>query len=208
MKEVNKGILDNDVVISAENIQKMGEVIALTCIKTVIIRSGKDLHYLYKGLLRDMNRSKEDNSPFSNAYDIAQEAMLFLCQHIGEKLGDNCITKYGKVVSIKSACYRCADNYLQKQYTRHIANTISLDERITSEPAKTLDDEQKNDYTVVDGLISKMKLTAVEHETLSILMAGFTMLQIGRILNVNRTTIWRRQNSIRKKYMQATNRLI
>lgn len=134
--------------------------------------------------------------------------MLFLCQHIGEKLGDDYTTKYGKVVTIKSACYRCADNYLQKQYTRHIANTISLDERITSEPAKTLDDEQKNDYTVVDGLISKMKLTAVEHETLSILMAGFTMLQIGRILNVNRTTIWRRQNSIRKKYMQATNRLI
>lgn len=26
MKEVNKGILDNDVVISAENIQKIGEV--------------------------------------------------------------------------------------------------------------------------------------------------------------------------------------
>lgn len=206
MKEVNKGILDNDMVISAEIIQKMGEVIALTCIKTVIIRSGKDLHYLYKGLLRDMNRSKEDNSPFSNAYDIAQEAMLFLCQHIGEKLGDNCTTKYGKVVTIKSACYRCADNYLQKQCTRHIANTISLDERITSETAKTLNDEQKNDYTAVDRLISKMKLTAVEHETLSILMAGFTMLQIGRILNVNRTTIWRRQNSIRTKYLQATNR--
>ena len=208
MKRVNKGILDNDMVISAENIQKMGEVIALTCIKTVIIRSGKDLHYLYKGLLRDMNRSKEDNSPFSNAYDIAQEAMLFLCQHIGEKLGDNCITKYGKVVSIKSACYRCADNYLQKQYTRYMVTTISLDERIISEPVKTLDEEQKNDYTFVDGLISKMNFTAVEHETLSILMAGFTMLQIGKILNVNRTTIWRRQNSIRRKYLQATNRLI
>lgn len=134
MKEVNKGILDNDMVISAENVQKMGEVVALTCIKTVIVRSGKDLHYLYKGLLRDMNRSKDDCSPFSNAYDIAQEAMMFLCQHIGEKLGDNYTTKYGKVVTIKSACYCCADNYLQKQYTSHIANTISLDERITAEP--------------------------------------------------------------------------
>ena len=70
MAEVNKGILDNDIVISAENVQKMGEIIALTCIKTVIVRSGKDLHYLYKGLLRDINRSKEDYSPFSNAYDI------------------------------------------------------------------------------------------------------------------------------------------
>lgn len=204
MKEVNKGILDNDMVISAENIQKIGEVIALTCIKTVIVRAGKDLHYLYKGLLRDMNRSKEDNSPFSNAYDIAQEAMLFLCQHIGEKLGDNCITKYGKTTTIRSACYRCADNYLQKQYTRYMANTINLNDRITAEPETILDDEQKNDYTAFDGLVAKMKLTAVEHETLSILMAGFTILQIGRILNVNRTTIWRRQNSIRKKYLQAT----
>ena len=207
MKKVNKGILDNDMVISAENVQKMGEVIALTCIKTVIVRSGKDLHYLYKGLLRDMNRSKDDYSPFSNAYDIAQEAMLFLYQHIGEKLGDNCITKYGKVVSIKSACYRCADNYLQKQYTRHIISTVSLDERITSESETTLDEEQKNDYTAVDGLISKMKLTAVEYETLCAYMAGLTYLEVTRLLNVNRTTIWRRRMSLQKKYALVANSL-
>ena len=204
MKEVNKRIMDNDMVISAENVQKMGEVIALTCIKTVIVRSGKDLHYLYKGLLRDMNRSKDDYSPFSNAYDIAQEAMLFLCQHMGKKLGDDYTTKYGKVVTIKSACYRCADNYLQKQYTRHLSNTISLDERITAKPKTILDDEQKNDYTVVDGLIAKMKLTAAEYDTLCAYMAGLTYLEVTRLLNVNRTTIWRRQNSIRKKYLLAT----
>ncbi len=147
MKEVNKGILDNNIVISAENIQKMGEIIALTCIKTVIVRSGKDLHYLYKGLLRDMNRSKDDYSPFSNAYDIAQESMLFLCQHIGEKLGDNYTTKYGKVVTIKSACYRCADNYLQKQYTRYMANTIGLNERIMSESVNTRRGAEKRLYS-------------------------------------------------------------
>lgn len=207
MKEVNKGILDNDMVISAENVQKMGEVIALTCIKTVMFRSGKDLHYLYKGLLRDMHRSKDDYSPFSNAYDIAQETMLFLCQHIGEKLGDNCITKYGKTTTIKSACYRCADNYLQKQYTRHLANTVSLNERITAEPETILDDEQKNDYTVVDGLISKMKLTAAEYETLCAYMTGLTYLEVTRLLNVNRTTIWRRKINLQRKYALATNSL-
>lgn len=205
MKEVNKGILDNDMVISAENVQKMGEIIALTCIKTVIVRSGKDLHYLYKGLLRDINRSKDDYSPFSNAYDIAQEAMLFLCQHIGEKLGDNCITKYGKTTTIRSACYRCADNYLQKQYTRHIISTVSLDERITSESETTFDEEQKNDYTAVDGLISKMKLTATEYETLCAYMAGLTYLEVTRLLNVNRTTIWRRRMSLQKKYALVAN---
>ncbi len=201
MKEVNKGILDNDMVISAENIQKMGEVIALTCIKTVMFRSGKDLRCLYNGLLHDMNRAKDDYSPFSNAYDIAQEAMLFLCQHIGEKLGDDYTTKYGKVVTIKSACYRCADNYLQKQYTRHLTNTVSLDERITAEPETILDDEQKNDYTVVDGLIAKMKLTIAEYETLCAYMAGLTYLDVTRLLNVNRTTIWRRRMSLQRKYL-------
>lgn len=207
MKEVNKGILDNDMVILEENIQKMGEVIALTCIKTVMFRSGKDLRCLYNGLLHDMNRSQDDFSPFSNAYDIAQEAMLFLCQHIGKKLGDNYTTKYGKVVTIKSACYRCADNYLQKQYTRHIANTISLDERITSESETILDDEQKNDYAAVDGLISKRKLTAAEYETLCAYMAGLTYLEVTRLLNVNRTTIWRRKMSLQRKYALATNSL-
>lgn len=79
MKEVNKGILDNDMVISAETIQKMGEVIALCAIKTVIVRGGKDLHNLYKGLLRDISRAGDDMSRYSDGYEIAQEAMLFLC---------------------------------------------------------------------------------------------------------------------------------
>lgn len=207
MEEVNKGILDNNTIISAENMQKMGEVIALTCIKTVMFRSGKDLRCLYNGLLHDMKRSKDDLSPFLNAYDIAQEAMLFLCQHIGEKLGDIYITKYGKRTTIRSACYRCADNYLQKQYTRHLSNTISLDERITAEPETILDDEQKNDYTVVDGLIAKMKLTIAEYETLCAYMVGLTYLDVTRLLNVNRTTIWRRKMSLQRKYALATNSL-
>lgn len=207
MTELNNGILDNDVVISAENIQKIGEVIALTCIKTVIVRSGKDLHYLYKGLLRDINRSEDDLSPFSDAYDIAQEAMLFLCQHIGVKLGDICITKYGKTTTIRSACYRCADNYLEKQYTRHIINTVSFDERITSEPETVLDDKQKNDYTVVDGVVKQMKLTKVEQETLSHLMMGLTCIEIAKLCNANRTTIWRRKMSLQRKCTLATNSL-
>ena len=152
MKEVNKGILDNDMVISAENVQKMGEVIALTCIKTVIVRAGKELNHLYVRLIDDINHSKNSTRPFSDAYDIAQEAMLFLCEHIGKKLGDDYTTKYGKTITIRSACFRHTDRYLEKQYTRHITSTISLDERITSEPAKTLDDEQKTIIQPLTGL--------------------------------------------------------
>lgn len=203
MKEFQKGVLDNDKVISAENVQRMGEVIALCAIKTVIVRGGKDLHNLYKGMLRDINRAGDDMSRYSDGYEIAQETMLFLCQHIGKRLDDAYHTKTGRKITIKQACFSVADRYLAKNYISPMLNTISLKGQITTEPETILDDEQKSDYTVFDELISKMKLTAVAYETLSILMAGFTMLQIGRILNVNRTMIWRRQNSIRKKYMAA-----
>ena len=203
MKEFQKGVLDNDKIISVENVQRMGEVIALCAIKTIIVRGGKDLHSLYKGLLRDINRAADDISRYSDGYEIAQEAMLFLCQHMGKRLNDVYYTKTGRKITIKQACFSVVDRYLTKNYVAPVLNTISLNEQITTEPETILNDEQKNDYTAFDELIAKMKLTAVEHETLSILMAGFTMLQIGRILNVNRTTIWRRQNSIRKKYMAA-----
>ncbi len=199
MKEFQKDVLGNDKIISVENMQRMGEVIALCTIKTVMVRGGKDLHNLYNGLLHDVNRSENDMSRYSDGYEIAQEAILFLCQHMGKRLDDVYITKTGRKITIKQACFSVADRYLAKNYVSPMLNTISLNEQIMTEPESILDDEQKNDYTAFDGLISKMKLTAVEHETLSILMAGFTMLQIGRILNVNRTTIWRRQNSIRKQ---------
>lgn len=207
MKEFQKGVLDNDRVISAENVQCMGEVIALCAIKTVIVRGGKDLHNLYKGLLRDINRAGDDMSRYSDGYEIAQEAMLFLCQHMGKRLDDVYVTKTGRKITIKQACFSVADRYLAKNYVVPMLNTTSLNEQIKTEPETILDDERKNDYTAFDGLISKMHLTAVEHETLSILMAGFTMLQIGKILNVNRTTIWRRRMSIQRKYAFATNSL-
>ena len=40
-------ILDDDVVITADNIKKNGELIALLTIRTVMCRSGKDLYRLY-----------------------------------------------------------------------------------------------------------------------------------------------------------------
>ena len=70
-----------------------------------------------------------------------------------------------------------------------------------------LDDEQKNDYTAVDGLIAKMKLTAVEYETLCAYMAGLTYLEVTRLLNVNRTTIWRRRMNLQRKYVLTINNL-
>ena len=124
-EKINKVILDNDKVISAEKMQRMGEVIALYSIITVIVRGGKDLHNLYKGLLRDIHCSKDYMSYYSDGYEIAQGA-FFLCQHIGERLDDVYVPKTGRKITVKQAFFSVADRYLAKNYVALCSIQLAL----------------------------------------------------------------------------------
>ena len=200
MEEVKQSLLQENVEITEENVQKIGEIIALKVIKTVIVNAGKDLHWLYTGLLRDMNRAPDSSDRFSDGYDLAMTAILFLCEHIGERLGDRYTTRQGKEITIKRACFRYADRYLDRQYTRHISNTIAWDDNV---PAFQLEEAEDNS-DAVDTVIGQMKLTQAEQETLCAYMAGMTFMEITRMLQVNHSTVWRRRMSIRQKYMAIT----
>ena len=193
-------ILDDDVVITADNIKKIGELIALLTIRTVMCRSGKDLYRLYDGLIKDCNKSNDSLDEYSDGYDIAQTATLFLCEHIGKRLGGNYTTTRGNVISIKQACFRFTDRYLDKQFTRHLAHTTAISDSVASSHISFIDDESNNDYTAVDAIIEAMHLTSAEYETLSSYMSGMSNIEIAESLNVNRTTIWRRMSSIIRKY--------
>lgn len=192
-------ILDDDVVIAVDNIKKIGELIALLTIRTVMCRSGKDLYRLYDGLIKDCNKSNDSLVEYSDGYDIAQTALLFLCEHIGKQLGDTYITARDKVITIKQACFRFADRYLDKQYTRYLAHTTAIDEA-AAYSITFINAESNNDYTAVDALIEAMHLTLAEYETLSAFMSDMSINEIAELLNVNRTTIWRRMSSIIRKY--------
>lgn len=195
--------LDNDVVITVDNIKKIGELIALLTIRTVMCRSGKDLYRLYDGLINDCNKSNDSLAEYSNGYDIAQTAMLFLCEHIGKRLGDNYTTTRGNVISIKQACFRFADRYLDKQFARHLTHTTAINERVALSHITFIDDESDNDYTAVDALIEAMHLTQGEYDVLCAYMSGLTYLEVTQLLKVNRTTIWRRRMILQKKYNSA-----
>ena len=193
-------ILGDDVVITADNIKKIGELIALLTIRTVMCRSGKDLYRLYDGLIKDCNKSNDSLDEYSDGYDIAQTATLFLCEHIGKRLGDTYTTAHGNIISIKQACFRFTDRYLDKQFTRHLAHTTAISDSIASSHITFIDDEYNNDYTAVDALIERMQLTQGEYDVLCAYMSGLTYLEVTQLLNVNRTTIWRRKMRIQEKY--------
>jgi len=195
-----KCILDDDVVITADNIKKIGELIALLTIRTVMCRSGKELYRLYDGLIKDCNKSSDSLAEYSDGYDVAQTATLFLCEHIGKRLSDNYTTTRGNVISIKQACFRFTDRYLDKQFTRHLTHTTAINDSVASSHITFIDDESNGDYTAVDALIKSMNLTQGEYDVLCAYMSGLTYLEITQLLNVNRTTIWRRRMKLQNKY--------
>lgn len=194
-------ILDDDIVITADNIKKIGELIALLTIRTIMCRSGKDLYRLYDGLIKDCNKTNYSLAEYSDGYDIAQTAMLFLCEHIGKRLGDSYTTTRGNVISIKQACFRFTDRYLDKQFTRHLAHTTAISDSVASSHITFIDDESDNDYTAVDALIEAMHLTQGEYDVLCAYMSGLTYLEVTQLLKVNSTTIWRRRMKLRTKWL-------
>jgi len=196
-----KCILDDDVVITVDNIKKIGELIALLTIRTVMCRSGKDLYRLYDGLIKDCNKSNDSLDEYSDGYDIAQTAMFFLCERIGKRLGDNYTTTRGNVISIKQACFRFTDRYLDKQFTRHLAHTTAISDSVASSHITFIDDESNNNYIAVDALIERMNLTQGEYDVLCAYMSGLTYLEVTQLLDVNRTTIWRRRIRIQEKFL-------
>ena len=193
-------ILGDDVVITADNIKKIGELIALLTIRTVMCRSGKKLYRLYDGLIKDCNKSNDSLVEYSDGYDIAQNATLFLCEHIGKRLGDNYTTAHGNIISIKQACFRFTDRYVDKQFTRHLAHTTAISDSVASSHITFIDDGSDNDYTAVDALIERMQLTQGEYDVLCAYMSGLTYLEATNLLNVNRTTIWRRKMNLQRKF--------
>ena len=115
MKEVRKFEVDmsDNAVIIAKNIVRMGEVLALCAVKFRIVRIvSKGLQGIYQGLIHDMYRDKNSPEPFSDGYDVAKTAMLFLCENMGKRHGDTIINLFGKKVTVKRECYHILDNYL------------------------------------------------------------------------------------------------
>jgi len=202
MENKKQDLMDESTVITRDIVQRIGEVLALIVIRYASSHGNHNLYWLYNGLLRDMSRRPDSENHYSEGYDIASTAICFLCDHIGKKLGDPVVNKYGKTITIKRACFRHVDRYLGKQYTNHYDRTVCLDDKLPAEPIIPFDTTE-DDASAVDALIEKMHLKPKELDTLNAYMAGMKFMEITRFMNVNHTTIWRRMQNMKKKYLLA-----
>ena len=62
----------DDTVITEKNIRRVGELIALSSVRTRMIHSTRDLYYVFQNLYKDIYCHTDILKPYSEAYDYAE----------------------------------------------------------------------------------------------------------------------------------------
>ena len=147
------------VVISQDNVQRIGELITLRALKMLCQFNQKAFVRLYKGLIRDVYYlDVYPNHTFSDGYDILQTAICFLCEHMGKRM-DTVISidKAGKPVDIKRACFKIVNHQIHR-YTYNFNKFRSMDLPNEKEYVAPEQLHEQQDYSIVDETLAKMNL--------------------------------------------------
>ena len=190
--------ISEDVVITVDNIKEVGEKIALWGLKVKNNLNDRRLDNLFYGLIKDVYEPLGDKEIYSDGYDIAQEVILFLCNHIGKKLGDLELDLKGKLVSIKTLAMRVVFTYLDKILNNENRNKPYK----ASLKYETIDlgYKEKEDYSRVDKVLEKLNLSEGEQQVLDIYMSGYGTYEMCRFYNMKVNTLYTRRRNIRKRF--------
>lgn len=191
-------LLDNQVI-TRENVQELGEKLAMSAISGMKRFEGRRLDSLQKGLLNDVFHYS-NNRLISDGYDIAQECICFLCHYIDKPLGTKCINQYGKPDTVRIACYKIARSYIRKELKKQDMDSIEYMVITDEECIQT-----EEDYTRVRKIQKLLNLTKEEKALFEYMVENVMQKSIAEFLKVSTKTIRKRMNSIRQKYFKVFN---
>ena len=190
--------VNEDVVISVDNIKEVGEKIALWGLKVKNNLNNRRLDNLFYGLIKDVYEPLGDKEIYSDGYDIAQEVILFLCNYIGRKLGDLELDLKGKLVSIKTLAMRVVFTYLDKILRKD--NKCKPYKASLKYETVEMNYKEEDDYTKVDKVLEKLNLSEGEQQVLDIYMSGYGTYEMCRFYNMKVNTLYTRRRNIRKRF--------
>jgi len=204
MKELEKlGSLDDNIVITEDNIEKLSKIIALGAVKNIkryAFSATKQMEDLHKQLQYDICY-RRNSEPYSNGYDLVQEASCFLCNFIGRKLGEVCIkskTRINKIDSIRFACFKTLFAYLRKEMKHgdteddEVLKYVESDFEMYKEP---------KDYTKVNETAKKLYTNDLEKQILIYYYNGVPTKLIAEFLNVGKDVVYDRRKKFKNRYM-------
>ena len=190
--------ISEDVVITVDNIKELGEKIALWGLKVKNNLTNRRLDNLFYGLIKDVHEPLGDKETYSDGYDIAQEVILFLCNHIGKKLGDLVLDYKGRMYPIKTLAMRVVFSYLDKILKKD--NRCKPYSQSLKYETVDLGYKEKEDYSRVDKVLEKLNLSEGEQQVLDIYMSGYGTYEMCRFYNMNVSTLYTRRRNIRKRF--------
>ena len=196
-------------VITKENVKSMGEIIAVSCARRYCTNYYSErAKKLYHGLVRDVYHHTNDSvQTFSDGYDLAMEAIAFLCEHIGKRLSDTTmIIKYGnpRKTTILKGCFFVVAQYITKQVT-YESKSVNIDDPKVMDMDECIfipmETEDTNDWDKVNEIIIKLELTPEEILLLDYRMSGKSYPEIGRLVSCANSTARARLLRIGKRYL-------
>ena len=192
--------------ISAKNVKLMGEMIALQALRTVKKYDMTVADSLYIGLIKDLHHMSKIDYIVSDGYDVAQTAICFLYKFVGKKVTEICgKAKRGKALTIKLACYREVDRFIDSLRNRFDRQGLVEYIDCTDYKALPMDpvncfEREQTDYTKYDDLIEALQLSSLELAILNCYMNGMRQAEVCAELGIGRGTINHRKASIRHRY--------
>ena len=189
--------------ISFENVQQIGELITLKTLRGYCAYSRQNFEKLYTGYVRDLNRDNDTHHVFSDAYDLVQTAVCFLCEFIGKSLDDVYMIKNGQEITIKKATYLLVGRNIDRM-RRHIVCACDINNYM-EELSVEIDHYEEKDYTEVENKIELLNLKPRDRAVLDCYMAGMTCNEIAEYLDIDRVTVWRRRQRVQVKYKTLFN---
>jgi hypothetical protein len=199
---LDKYSTDLETVITTENVQYLGENMALCTLKHKRTYRGINFEKLYYDLVRDIHCKCNIDRHISDGYDFAQTAMCFLCEYIGLPLGAVITDRLNHQVTIRHACYSLLCNMMYRKYmtTRNEYSIKGTDKSKTTEPFNDYDKEAE--YEKVESIIGAMRLNNRQKTILDFYMEGFGVSEISRRMNLATSTVWRNRMKLQMKYQE------
>lgn len=204
MNKRKNEILEDNVVISLDNIEKISKVIALASLSNFekyAYSNSKRIDTLHKQLQKDIcHHSELDN--YSDAYDLVQEASLFLLKFVGQRLGNTCTfikptAKAPQTISIRMACFKTLFAYLRKE----MKNGNSEDMQILNFIPAEEQNEEQQDYTKANAIIKKLVTNKLESQILEYYYNGVEVKLIAEFLGVSTDIVYKRRRKFKDRYL-------
>ena len=205
MNATQKNTFNKDEVITVDNIKRIGEWAAAQVVKSNLARQGgcPFLQKLYGDIISDIYNFGVPGYSLTDAYDAAQEAIMFLFGHMGRKLNDTITDRKGEQTAIYIACFRVVNGYVQREQRKSHKSPYIEDLPYSMFSVPFEGEANEPDYAAVDNIIAAMNLTERQAEALSCRISGLSMKGTARALSVTIKPVYQLMYKIRAKYLKT-----